>query len=141
LARPESRFYFRVNPLSAAGAGHPQTAAFHRKAMAAGLRVFDTECNEAANKPVQPLRCSPLKEPIMRSPSFTQFLIGAALFAAVSAQAAEQKTEQLERVIVSGKAVKTEIAQLPRVVVSGLSVNSQMQQLLLASAKPSVRRI
>ncbi|MCV2370428.1 hypothetical protein [Roseateles oligotrophus] len=75
----------------------------------------------------------------MRSQYFVRFIVGAAMFAAATAQAAEP--EKLERVVVSGKAVKTELAQLPRVVITGLSANSQMQQLLLASAKPSVRRI
>ncbi len=75
----------------------------------------------------------------MRSPSLVKVLIGAAFFAAAAtAQAAEPA--QLERVVITGKASKTELTQLPRVVITGLSAKSQMQQLLLASAKPSVRR-
>lgn len=73
--------------------------------------------------------------------TFVQFILGAALLAAASAQAADPKAEQLERVVITGKAVKTEVTQLPRVIITGLSANSQMQQLLLASAKPAVRRI
>jgi hypothetical protein len=77
----------------------------------------------------------------MRTQNFVQFILGTVLLVAATAQAAEPKTEQLERVVITGKAVKTEVTQLPRVVITGLSAGSQMQQLLLASAKPAVRRI
>ncbi|MCV2353493.1 hypothetical protein LNV09_04890 [Paucibacter sp. B2R-40] len=76
----------------------------------------------------------------MRTQAFVAFILAAASFTA-SAQGEAPKPEQLERVVVSGKAVRSELVQLPRVVVTGLSVNSQMQQLLLASAKPALRRI
>lgn len=71
--------------------------------------------------------------------AFVQFVLGTALLAGASAQAAEP--QQLDRVVITGKAVRTEIVQLPRVVVTGLSANSQRQQLMLASAKPAVRRL
>ncbi len=72
---------------------------------------------------------------------FAQFIIAAATLAGATAQAAKQQAQQLDRVVISGKAVRTEIVQLPRVVVTGLSANRQMQQLMLASAKPTLRRI
>lgn len=75
---------------------------------------------------------------------FVQFILGAALLVAATAQAADQPNQlnpASDRVVITGKAVKTEPVQLPRVVVTGLSVNSQMKQLMLASAKPAVRRI
>ncbi len=73
--------------------------------------------------------------------SFVQIIVGAALLVAVTAQAAEQPNPASDRVVITGKAVKTELVQLPRVVVTGLSAGSQMQQLMLASAKPAIRRI
>jgi hypothetical protein len=108
--------------------------------MAARRLVSDTEFNEAAiHATQQPLRCS-LKEPhIMRTQAFIQIIIGATLLAAASTQAAEPV--QLDRVVISGKSTRSEIVQLPRVVVTGLSANSQMQQLLLAAAKPTNKRL
>ncbi|WP_310388567.1 hypothetical protein [Roseateles sp.] len=76
----------------------------------------------------------------MRNQTFVQIVLAAASFAGATAQAAEPQ-QQLDRVVITGKAVRTEIVQLPRVVVTGLSVNSQRQQLMLASAKPAVRRL
>lgn len=75
----------------------------------------------------------------MRTQTLTQILFGATLLAAASSQAAEPA--QLDRVVITGKATRSEIVQLPRVVVTGLSANSQMQQLLLAAAKPTNKRL
>ena len=72
--------------------------------------------------------------------AFVQFMLGTALLAGATAQAAEPQ-QQLDRVVITGKAMRTEVVQLPRVVVTGLSANSQMRQLMLASAKPAVRRL
>jgi hypothetical protein len=73
--------------------------------------------------------------------AFVQIILGAALLVAATAQAADQPNPASDRVVITGKSLKVEPVQLPRVVLTGLSVNSQMQQLMLASAKPAVRRI
>ncbi|MDC8770421.1 hypothetical protein [Roseateles albus] len=77
----------------------------------------------------------------MRTPAFVSVLFAATLFAAGAHAAEAAEPAQLDRVVITGKSVRPELVQLPRVVVTGLSAKSQMQQLMLAAAKPTVRRV